>query len=225
MSTVVAWNMKVGRREGVPAALAALGDPIVLGLMETAGHRGDIARHAASHGYSIVTGSGDVGASSQLLVKHGSGVVSTGVVTVPTVWRGPKGRRIGGRAFPWVKLHINGRPTLVILAHMPWNPVRNPRAWIACTKTLRRLVTINPAWDVLIVGDLNQGARVRLPWSILGTANKVGGRIVATGAGLDYGIFRRATTGRWRPRPIATTGKRGPAHGSDHPSITYRIGA
>lgn len=225
--TVVAWNCKVGSRPHFDAELETLAGRRVIGLMETGGHRDDIRKFAIKHGYSIVSGSGDTGASSQLLVKHRSGVVASGVVTIGTPWRGPKGKRIDGRAFPWVKLDVDGRKTLVILVHMPWGPTKpsNVRAWVACSRVLRRLAKINPGWDVLIVGDLNQPASSRLPYSILGTANKIGGRIVSTGAPLDYAIYRRSTTPRPSGRPVVARGRKGSKLGSDHPVVTYSIGA
>lgn len=224
---VVSWNCKVGSRAHFDAELDALDGKTVIGLMETGGHRSDITAWAREHGYSIFSGTGETGASSQLLVKHRSQVSAHGVVTIKTPWRGPKGKRINGRAFPWAKLVLDGRPTLVILVHMPWGPTKpaNVRAWVMCSRVLRRLARINPGWDVLIVGDLNQSASSRLPYSILGTANKIGGRIVTTGAPLDYGIYRPAKSARLAARPVVVRGRRGERMGSDHPVICYSIGA
>lgn len=227
IGSVVSWNCKVGNRANFKAELDTFLGKAVIGLMETGGHRNDINHWAKEHGYSVFSGVGEIGASSQLLVKHRSNVIDHGVVTIKTPWRGPKGKWIRGRAFPWVKMVIDGQKTLLILAHMPWSPTKptNIRAWVTCSRVLRRLAAINPDWNVLIMGDLNQPATSRLPYSILGTANKIEGRIVPTGAPLDYAIFRRSTSPRPPGRPLLAHGRKGTRLGSDHHVVTYSIGA
>lgn len=221
---VAAWNTKVGDRENFPAELDAFIGKRVIGLMETGGHRGDIARWATGKGYSIVSGSGEIGASSQLLVQHRSGLIDRGVIRVTTPWRGPKGKRINGRAFPWVILPINGRPTLVLLVHDVWNSAKNWRAKRATALAIRRLAAAHRDVDFLVIGDLNQSPTSRLPYSTLGTTNKIRGSIVSTGASVDYGIYRPARNPA-AARPAVVRGRKGGRMGSDHPVVSYSIGA
>lgn len=229
-ATRVAWNMKVGRRAGVEAALDALAESgaRLIGLMECLGHWPVIRAWAADNGWSIVTGEGDPGSSSAYLVRHNSGHVDGGTITIPTWWRGPKRKRIRGRTIVWEKSVEAGRPTLDVLVHGVWNPVLNALANRRIHLEIRRLAAINPGWDLYVRGDLNARADSRRPFSPLGTANKIGGRIIATGASVDLVIWRPAVKPgpgvvRLRvPDPVAVKGEK---YGSDHPAIGTRNGA
>ncbi len=215
---VVVWNAKVGDRPGFLNELNALGRPAVIGLLEAPGHKADVMLWADKHSYDVRRPALD----SLLLVRDDVEVLATGTITVTTPWRGPKGKRIAGRVFPWAKVIVDGRVLVVLLVHMPWNPVRNARAWVACSRAIRKFAIDNPGTDMLIAGDLNQRASVRSPYSIRGTANKIGGRIVGTGALVDYAIFRPGI----RPagtttRPATVSGRKGARMGSDHPVVAY----
>lgn len=224
---VVVWNCKVGDRDHFPAELDTLRGKKVIGLLETGGHRGDIYRWAARHGYTtIVTGEGDVGASSMLLIHKTVAVQHSGVLVSRVKWKGPKGKTIEGRAFPWARVVLDGRVLDVVVVHMPWNPARNLRAWISCSSMIRRFATSHPSVDQLYLGDFNQRTSVRVLWSIWRTARRIGGRIIATGAPLDYGILRPAKRPAGRPvRPVVVTGHKGAQLDSDHHVVTYEIGA
>ena len=223
----VAWNMKVGRRAGVAEALDALAasGARLIGLMECLGHWPVIRSWAKSRGWSIITGVGDPGSSSAYLVRHRTGHVSGGTITIPTRWRGPKGRRIPGRTIVWEKSIDDGRPTLDVLVHGVWNPVLNFLANRRIHLEIRRLAEINPGWDMYVRGDLNARADSRRPFSPLGTANKIGAEIVPTGALVDLVMFRPApkpiggVIRRKVPRPVAVKGGK---YGSDHPAVGTR---
>lgn len=215
---VVAWNVKVGDRDDFLAELRALGTPPVIGLMETPGHRDDIRTWARRSGYVVHSDTWD----SILLVRNDVELVERGALVVRTRWRGPKGKRIDGRVFPWVRIKLDGRVLDVLLVHMPWNPVRNWRAWIACTRAVRRFARNHPGADLLVVGDLNQRASARGPGSIYATSKAIRGRIIPTGALLDYAIYRPASpAGRFRP--AAVSGRKGARMGSDHPVAAYNL--
>lgn len=226
----IAWNMKVGSRDGVDDALDALAasGARLIGLMECLGHWKVIRRWATANGWSVITGVGDPGSSSAYLVRHGSGHHSGGVIVVKTRWRGPKGKRIAGRPIVWEKSTDDGRQTLDVLVHGVWNPVLNVLAKRRIAEEIRRLADRNPGWDLYVRGDFNERVDSRRPFSPLGTANKIGARIIASGAPLDYVMFRPAPKPvgqmirRKVPKPVAV---KGPKYGSDHPSIGTKNGA
>lgn len=224
---IAVWNCKVGDREHFVRELDTLRGKKVIGLLETGGHRGDIHRWAARHGYTkIVTGEGDVGASSMLLIHKSIAVQHSGVLVSRVKWKGPKGKTIDGRAFPWARIVLDGRVLDVVVVHMPWNPMRNVRAWISCSSLIRKFAFSHPGADQLYVGDFNQRTSVRSLWSIWRTVRRIGGRIVATGAALDYAILRPAKRPAGRPvRPVVVSGHKGARLGSDHHVVTYEIGA
>lgn len=216
---VVAWNVKVGDRRSFLDEMRALGTPPVIGLMETPGHKVDIRTWARRAGYVVHRTALD----SQLLVRNDVELIGRGTITVTTPWRGPKGKRIAGRVFPWVRVRVDGVDLVVLLVHMPWNPIRNARAWIACARAVRRFAAEHPGINLLVVGDLNQRANVRRPYSMRGTANKIGGQIIATGALLDYAIYRPARSDAKVTRPRGVSGRKGARMGSDHPVVAYNI--
>lgn len=228
---IAVWNGKVGDRPTFAAELEAVGTgKRIIGLMETGGHRGVIREFAGDLGYSIFTGKGDVGASSQLLVKHHSGVTGHGLIRVDTRWYGPQGKPIDGRAFPWVRYVDDGRPTMFILPHMPWGPtkLRNRAAWRECNLALRHYAEVSLGYDLLIAGDFNQKITEDRGYSIKATANVIGAQVIRTGAPLDFGLWRPASRPRAeaaaRPVPVVTAVK-GDDYESDHHAIGYRIGA
>ncbi len=225
------WNAKVGDRPTFGAELEAVMNGRRFGaILETGGNRDVIREYAGDMKYSIFTGKGDVGASTMILAKHGSGITRHGLIDVDTVWWGPKGKAIPGRAFPWFRWVEDGRPSMFIAPHMPWGPTRprNVKAWVDCSKMLRHYAAVSTGYDLLIAGDLNQLASVRLPYSIRGTATAIGAQIITTGEPLDYALWRPAT------RPVPAAAKRpvpkvrattSDAYEGDHPAVAYSIGA
>lgn len=223
----VAWNMNNGARDDVDKALDALAasGARLIGLMECLGHWPVIRKWAKANGFSIITGEGDPGSSSAFLVRHESGHLDGGTITIPTWWRGPKGKRIRGRTIVWEKSVVDGRPTLDVLVHGGWNPVLNALVNRRIHEEIRELAAKNPGWDMYVRGDLNARADSRRPFSPLGTANKIGAEIIATGASVDLVMFRPAAkpTGEVRrlpvPKPVAVKGDK---YDSDHPAIGTR---
>lgn len=226
----VAWNMHVGARRGVREALDALAasGARLIGLMECFGHWPVIRAWAKEHGWSIVTGEGDPGAGSAFLVRHGSGHTAGGTITIPGRWIGPKGKIINGRVLVWEKAIVDGRPTLSVLKHQVWNPKLNFVMKVRIERKVRRLATENASWDFFLHQDANESASARTPYSPLGTANKIGGRIIPTGAPVDLVTFRPATEPtsaakrQSTPEPVAVKGDR---YDSDHPAVGTRNGA
>lgn len=217
---VRAWNCKVGARPSFVTELRGLGAPHVLALLETGGHRRHIKQWAVGHGYRIVSGSGIEGASTQLLTS--APVIASGVIRFTTRWVGPKGRPHAGRAFPWAKVEADGRHTIVVAVHMPWNRRRNRRAWRRAFHEIRQFTNAHPGADLLIVGDLNIAASKRGPGSMRALARRIGGTVVTTGATVDYGIYRPARRPLDGPqRPVVVTGTKGRRLNSDHPIVTY----
>lgn len=229
---VVAWNTRARDNEPFAANLVRAsrnGTVPVVGLMEVNGNRGPIRPFAKAHGYAIVTGEGEIGGSSQLLVKTSEArIINSGVIQIGTPWWGPKGKRIDGRAFPWASVEFDdGRELLVILAHLIWGPfrIRNWPAHVAELRALRRFIEARDGIDILLAGDLNQAASRRGPGSMRAFARQIDGRIVHTGASVDYGIYRPAPRPLAIGRPVVIDGDVGSRFGSDHPSAYYEIGA
>lgn len=227
----VAWNTRARDNEPFPANLVRAsrsGTVPIFGLMEVNGNRGPIRPFTKAHGYEIVTGDGEIGGSSQLLIKTSEAkVLNAGVVQIGTPWWGPKGKRIDGRAFPWASVDLDDRELLVILAHLIWGPfhVRNWPAHVAELRALRRFITARHGIDILLMGDLNQRADRRGLGSMRAFARQIDGRIVHTGASVDYGIYRPAPRPHAIRRPVVVNGDVGSKFGSDHPSAVYAIGA
>jgi hypothetical protein len=227
-----AWNTRARDNEpfGVNLVRASRNGTVPLfGVMEVNGNRTPIRRFAKTYGYDIVTGEGEIGGSSQLLVKTDAArIINSGVIQINTPWWGPKGKRINGRAFPWAAVELDdGREVLVILAHLIWGPfrVRNWPAHVAELRALRRFIQARHGIDTLIMGDLNQPASRRGLGSMQAFARQIGGRIIHTGASVDYGIFRPAPRPHRLGRPVVIDGDVGSKFGSDHPSAYYSIGA
>ena len=232
MSTLaVAWNTRARDNENLDANLVRVsrnGTVPIVGTMEVNGNRAPIGRFAKIHGYDVVTGEGERGGSAQLLIKSDvARILNSGVIEIGTDWFGPKGGRIDGRAFPWAAVDLDNRELLVILTHLIWGPyrVRNWPAHVAELRALRRFIMARHGIDILMIGDLNQPASRRGLGSMQAFARQIDGRIIHTGASVDYGIFRPAPRPQHLGRPVVINGDVGSKFGSDHPSAYYAIGA
>lgn len=226
-SDSVFWNMKVGRRPGVRAvldALAASGCRNIC-LNECGGHWSVIRAWAKARGWSIITGEGDVGSASAILVKHHSGHIDSGTKTIDIPWKGPKGKTIPGRVLIWEKAHVGDRRVLTIDMHQVWGPNResNDDTKRAVAETVRRWADLNPGWDIYAGADHNEDRHARTPFSPLGTANYIDGRILPGGHGVDYIIHRPALKPAAGTRPSVPRVKVGGKYDSDHPAlgVTY----
>lgn len=211
---VLAWNVRVGRRKGFSAELRRLPWASVYAFNEADGHWSDLADWAKERDLRRVEASGGVA----LYVGKRVQIEGSGVKHVNARWFGPKGKRFNTRPIVWALLRVDGRPLFVVVQHAPWNPVKNAVAWKAYQQQLRRMGTWFPSVDMLLIGDANQSWAKRVAWAIRGTANKIRGRYVPTGASVDYGIFRPGKNG-W----ATVRGALGVRHGSDHAYTMYRL--
>lgn len=219
VAAVVAWNPKVGHRRTFRNELASLPPASAYAFNECGGHWDDLDHWARRQGSTVLTGTGDIGSNSALILGPDVKVIRWGVEIVDVPWRGPKGKRIEGRSIVWALVEIDGVPLFLVVDHGPWNPVLNWRAWRAYQQRLRRMGTWFPSVDLLLVGDHNQPWSTRIAWAIRGTANKIRARYIASGSPLDYGIFRSGTKPRW----LRVTARKGVRLFSDHAYIVYRL--
>ncbi|QSR25513.1 hypothetical protein CFH99_07735 [Nocardioides aromaticivorans] len=213
-ASVLAWNCKVGRRKGFRTELDRLPRVSVYVFNEADGHWADLADWATDRGLTRVAADGGVG----IYVSKRVEVVSFRVETVTARWRGPKGKLFRERPIIWALLRIDGRALFVVAQHAPWNPVRNAVAWRAYQKKLRQVGTWFPFADMLLVGDANMSWAKRAAWSVRSTVRRIRGRVVTTGASVDYAAFRPGTSPQWTVR-----GSLGVRLGSDHPFTQYRL--
>lgn len=226
-----AWNMKVGRgrtRKGarqIRRALNALarGRTEVIVLMETGGNRAAIdlwlerrnRSRFRAHGYRKYTGRGEIEASTIILVRRDLEVLDHGIIRTKVDWVGPKGKRIDGRAVPWVTIGTPRGDLTVRGLHAVWNPTKNDEAHRDLGEQLRaHAATVG---DLIDVGDQNQPSSDDAEYSARENARAVGARPVLTGSGTDWAY---ASGRRW-------VGRLGAKRGSDHYDAIYdeQIGA
>lgn len=211
---ILAWNCKVGRRRSFRAELDRLPDAAIYAFNEADGHYGDLADWAASRNLRRVHAVGGIA----VFLAPGVRLIASRVELVEAKWRGPKGKLFRSRPIAWVLVEINGCPLFVPVQHAPWNPIKNAIAWKAYQAKLAQVLTWYPYADALLVGDTNQRWITRAVVSLRRTAARVRGRLVATGAPLDYGVFRPGTTQRW-----TVVGRRGSRLRSDHHVVTFDL--
>lgn len=160
--------------------------------------------------------------SSVLLLARHVPVHAAGTALVRAPWTGPRrGIRWPGRGIPWAVAdleHGDGplRRTLVASVHGPTGRHGvNARAWRKYLRRLRRLARKKArqhgATHVLFLGDWNcpAGARDRTSVRRL-LAGRIDARIVRAGTPIDYAVT-----------DLPLVGRKGPRHGSDHPSVRF----
>lgn len=211
------YNMKTGRGQttrGAARLFLALRKivlrtdrPPVIGLMECRGNWAVIQRIAKRYGYRVVTGVGDEGSSSALLVRDGLKILDKGMIGTGIVWDGPKGRAHLGRRFPWATVELQGVPRTFVVVHMPWNPRTNRNAWDAC---LAALYAFEADGEVEFMGDWNTTR-------IAAIARRLRARVIRTGDPLMYALVRPAPG-----QPLTVIGDAKTTEGSDHPYVVTR---
>lgn len=223
------WNMKANRartRMGYLRLLWALrrilrrsgGRPPVIGLIECGGNWRVVERIARRRGYRIITGVGDEGSSSALLVRRDVTLIDSGVIRTRAVWVGPKGKKHDGRGFPWATYKLDGRVRTTVVVHVPWDPAgRNEQAWHACRDALIRFASKRLGF-LELEGDWNLSARSE---EIRRLAQQLGGRVIHTGDALMFAIVRQAKVAQL-DRVIHVTGDAKTREGSDHPYAVLR---
>lgn len=213
---VLAWNCKVGRRKSFDTELDRLPPHSIYAFNEAVGRgrEAQLADWARERKLRRIESSGGV----MLYVGPRVVDVGSGVEHVNARWLGPKGKRFNTRPIIWAMLRVDNRPLYVVVQHAPWNPVKNGVAWRAYQKRLRRMGTWFPSVDMLLIGDANQSWAKRVAWAIRGTANKIRGRYVPTGAAVDYAVFRPGDPGEFLVK-----GALGARLGSDHKYTSYRL--
>lgn len=225
------WNMKANRARtprGYVQLLRAMrrilrrcgGRPPVISLIECGGNWRVVERIARRRGYRIITGTGDEGSSSALLVRTDVTLIDSGVIRVRDKWVGPKGKTHHGRAFPWATYKLGGRVRTTVVVHMPWNPRLNDDAWNACQRALVDFADKRFGF-LEYLGDWNWSSRSTATGSPHGIAAKIGGRIVHTGDRLMFAIVRQARTGEL-DRILHVAGDAKTREGSDHPYAVLR---
>lgn len=223
---IVWWNMNNGKRAGITEALDALeaSGARLINLNECGGHWPVIRAWAKRNKFSVHTGTGDVGSASAQLIRHRSGSKSKAVKTIAVPWVGPQGKDIDGRVLLMEKaLPAEGRRVMTIDVHQVWGPNResNEDAKRAVVQQIRKWAIRNPAWDLYMGPDWNETRTSREPWSPLGTAGAIDGRILPGGHNVDYIVFRPALkpTAIMKARPAQPRVIVGGKMGSDHPAI------
>lgn len=218
------WNMNNGRRDGIYEALDALRNSgaRLIALTECSGHWPVIRQWAKDRGFSVRTGTGDLGSAGGMLIKHRSNHKGYGHKTVLEDWVGPQGGEIAGRTIYFEKSESAGRREMVIGFHQVWGPNRpkNAAAKREIVEELRRIIQDNPAYDIYIGPDWNESSNSTEPFSPRGTTNLFDGIILTTGEPVDYIVYIPARTGEQAQRPIAPRARAGSSKmGSDHKPV------
>lgn len=222
--THVAWNVKVGRglslrgRRRVGSEIRDLDVGTTLSLLECGGNVSAIRAGIRGRYDRKVAGSGPEGGSTRLYVHRDARLLSGGLLTTRTPWRGPKGGPHRGRVFPWALVEHHGQRQYVVAVHMPWNPRRNRRAWNACIRLLLDFAAQHTDHPVVMVGDWNIPPWRKGTGTIHALAGRVGGQIVRTDDALMYAVVIPAIG-----QQVAASGVKGPRGGSDHPPVTIRV--
>lgn len=223
VADAVFWNMNNGARPGVRNALEAINKSgaRVIALNECSGHWPVLRDFAKDRGFTVITGKGELGTASGILARHRSGHEGHGVQTVRVPWTGPQGKAIAGRTLLYEKAIVEGRRIMTVDLHQVWGPNRdsNDEAKRAVVEHVRRWAEKNPTWDLFIGPDHNESRTSTAPFSPLGTANAIGGRILAGGSGPDYIIYRPAIVTPDGARPALPRVAVGPDLDSDHHSL------
>lgn len=222
---VLSWNMKVGRRKsrvrrGLIAFIKANKRPAIVALQEARHYRGLIRSVATLLRYRVHQPK-DLGpkapgveiraaGSNAILTRRNIKVRETGAIRTLPTWRGPKGGVQEGRVLPWVVARIDGRWTLVVSVHMPTGKRRglNSAAWDATMEHIERLAE-QKGLPLLLIGDWNDRHRANDPRSPRAMVKRLGGRVAAAGAPVDYALIKG------HPFKATKAAKRG----SDHHAI------
>lgn len=215
---VMDWNTKVGRdaqqvAETVDELVRRHDQPHVVILHEAHAYRSAV-RDRLQDRYRVFSGLGWAKAASTIvLVSHRVHVRKWWPVRMRVTWTGPQGGFQPGRTMPVIRLD---RWT-VVGVHKAWGLPRG-RNLPAIRDEYDRLVQLASRKSMhrkplVMVGDWNATATNAHPLSPGGLADRIGGRIVSPGKGVDLAVVRGCHGGGWA----------GERHGSDHPVHMYRF--
>lgn len=193
---VIAYNLKAHRGNAAGRDVAAIIDaerPHVLHLFETAGNRRAVRRVTRAQYRRPITGRGNDGGSTWLLVRKDVPVRRTALLVSRRVWRGPKGGRRIGRTLPMAAITYRGRRVLDVAVHDVWNQTRqaggNAAAHEQVHTRLEHVGRVNRG-ALTLSGDWNRPAAAKGEGTPRDLAATIGAKVIETGAHVDYALVR-----------------------------------